>query len=344
MQTVTNSELKTFRRCQREHHILYQLGYRAREDAEALRFGTLFHRGLEALWAGRGLDAAIAAATEGAWDAFEAAKARVLLRGYVVRWGDPSQSSDVCHVEREFRAPLVNPATGAASRTYQLGGKIDVLLGRRFVEHKTTSEEIGVGSTYWRRLTLDPQVSTYYAGAKSLGHEVDGCLYDVIRKPALRPSAVAVRDADGFKVVLDEQGERVYCRPTKKGSAKPRETADAKCGYVLQTRPETPEEYEARLVDEVAANPDKYYQRGEVVRLEEEEREAALDAWQLTRSMRESELAGRAPKNPDACMRYGRACPFFDVCCGTASLDDDTRFERVEHVHQELSADVEAAE
>jgi hypothetical protein len=259
----------------------------------------------------------------------------VLLRGYDARWA--AESHDVVAVEREFYAPLCNPETGAPSRTYELGGKIDVLLGRKFVEHKTTSEDIGLGSVYWRRLTLDPQVSTYYAGAKALGHEVDGCIYDVVRKLALRPSQVPLVDDSGFKIVLDAQGERVYCKTPSKGGPKPRETASVADGYVLQTRPETVDEYEARLTEEVATRPDKYFQRGDVVRLEADEREAALDAWQLTQAMREGQRLGRHPRNPDACQRYGRVCSYFDVCTGIASLDDSTRFERVTNVHQELT-------
>jgi hypothetical protein len=109
---------------------------------------------------------------------------------------------------------------------------------------------------------------------------------------------------------------------------------------VLQTRPETPTEYEERLLDEVAQHPDRYYQRGEIVRLEAEEREAQLDAWQLARAIRESELSHAHPRNPDACQRYGRVCSYFDVCCGLASLDDPTRFQRVANVHPELSLQV----
>jgi hypothetical protein len=340
LRVVTNSEMKTRRRCAREHHYAYGLGYRTVEDAEALRFGKLWHMAMEDWWGGHGLDAAIYAGTQGDVDPFEAAKIRVLLRGYDARWASETPFSDVVAVEREFRAPLVNPDTGAPSRTYELGGKVDVLLRRRFAEHKTTSLDIGLGSMYWRALTLDSQVSTYYAGARSLGHEVDGCIYDVVRKPALRPSQVPVLDADGVKMVHDSNGERVRTKDGKKW----RETGSTADGYVLQTRPETVEEFEERLTEEVAAHPDKYFQRGEVVRLEAEEREAQLDAWQLTRAMREDELAGRHPRNADACLRYGSVCSFFDACTGVATLDDPARFERVANVHPELTAEASNAE
>jgi hypothetical protein len=335
LRVVTNSELRVRRRCQREHFFMYSQGYRPVGDVEALRFGSMFHNGREALWRGHGLEAAIEAAVVGAVDEYEAAKVRVLLIGYEARWG--GAPDDFVDAEVEFRAPLINPATGAASRTYELGGKLDGLMESRFSELKTTSEDIGLGSVYWRKLTLDPQVSTYYAGARSLGREMRGCLYDVVRKPSLRPGQVPVVDDSGFKVVLDANGERVYCKNSGKAGPKPRETGDTAQGYALQTRPETPEEYEARLAEEVASNPDRYYQRGEVVRLEAEEREFAMEVWQLTSTMREAELSGIHPRNADACQRYGRLCGFFDVCCGNASLDDGSRFQRVENVHPELS-------
>jgi len=291
---------------------MYVQGYRLIEDKAELRFGSMLHDGREELWRSGSLDAAIVAAAAGAADEYEAAKVRVLLTGYAARWGD-GPPEDFVDAEVEFRASLTNPETGAASRTFVLGGKIDALMLRRFNELKTTSEDIGPGSIYWRRLTLDPQVSTYYAGAKALGHEVDSCEYDVVRKPALRPLKATPAES------------RKY-------------TKDGRLYAAQRDQDETPAEYEARLTEEVATNPDKYYQRGEVVRLEADEREAQQDAWQLTRAMREDELAGRRPRNADACARYGRVCPYFDVCCGTASLEDATRFELVDNVHQELSA------
>mgnify|MGYP007001753624 CR=1 FL=1 len=51
----------------------------------------------------------------------------------------------------------------------------------------TTSEDIGRGTDYWRRLRMDGQVSIYYAGSAALGYPADLCLYDVLRKPSLRP-------------------------------------------------------------------------------------------------------------------------------------------------------------
>lgn len=338
---VTNSAMSCYRRCPREYMYSYVLGYRSRIEQEALRIGTLIHQGLELWWKGADMADVLAVADKAA-DAYEAAKVRVMLRGYDARWSGERDSYVVRAVEAEFRAPLVNPGSGAPSRTFELGGKIDVLLDRGIVEHKTSSADLGLGSVYWQKLALNSQVSTYFAGARALGVEPERCIYDVLRKPGQRPSLVPITDEAGFKVVLDEQGERVYCKTPSKGGPKPRETGDTKLGYVLQTRPETPEEYEERLTADVAADPDRHYQRGEVVRLEKEERDHAEDVWLLTQSMREAERANAFARNTDACERYHGMCSYWPVCSGEASIDDPSRYEKVENVHQELSAAVAA--
>jgi hypothetical protein len=47
---ISNSEMRTFRACRRLHHLQYDLLYRPAVEPDAFRFGTLFHRGLEAWW------------------------------------------------------------------------------------------------------------------------------------------------------------------------------------------------------------------------------------------------------------------------------------------------------
>lgn len=318
---VTDSELRTFRRCMREHYLRYILGYSGIGSAETLRFGSLFHVGLEAWWRAFGhtdspLEAAIDAITPHAEDEYDLVRAGVLLQGYDARWCD--QPLEVLAVEAQFRAPLINPQTGAASRTREVAGKLDAIVRREgriwIVEHKTSGEDVSTGSRYWQRLLLNSQVSMYYAGARSLGHDVAGCIYDVIGKPRQAP----------YKATPEES--RKY---TKQGHLYANQRAED----------ETPDEYRLRLLELIAANPERYYQRADVVRLEQEERDTAFDTWQTVRAMRDAELAGRYPRNPDTCERYGRMCDFFDVCTGNASLEDPTRFVHLDNVHQELAID-----
>lgn len=342
---ITVSELKCFRRCPRERHIAYGLGYRPVKDAEALWFGRLLHVGLEAWWLSRppgelrlsvALTAmTVARAADQDVDPFAVVKAEELLRGYSFRWEDESLEPVV--IEQEFRAPIVNPDTGAVSRTFELGGKVDGIVRRGssvlLLEHKTSSEDIGLGSVYWERLRLDSQISVYYEGARQLGYDVEGCIYDVVKKPGIRPSAVSLTDADGVKVVLDSAGARVRTKDGKKW----RESGDAAQGYVLQTRTETPDEYRARLRADIAENPDRYYQRGTVVRLEQEMKDAQADTWATARSIRDAQLSGRWARNTDGCQRFGRLCSYFPVCTGAASLDDPTKYRQTDTPHEELA-------
>lgn len=343
---LTHSRLATARRCKREHRIRYELGYRAVSDAEELFFGALVHLALEewwlavqaGVWEAEGLARAIAAMRAVKCDPFDLARAEAMVMGYDARWSADAAHFEVLAVERSFVTDVVNPETGASSKTWKLGGKMDVVLrdkrdGRvKFMEHKTSSEDISPGSDYWLRRRMDGQVSIYFDGTASLGWEPEACLYDVLGKPGQRPSRVAVLDEHGSKVVLNAQGERV-----RTAQGKWRQTADKEQGYTLQTRSETPDEYRLRCGEAIVADVDRYYGRHEVVRLEEELRDARFDIWAEGRELRENELAGRAQRNPDNCKRNGGMCPFFDVCTGAASLDDQSRFRRIDEVHPELA-------
>src|SRR5580692_6657637 len=141
---ITTSELKSFRSCKRQHHYSYRLGYRSIDKAGPLRFGTAIHNALEVWWSPKtlcDLGAAIEAIdSNGEIDPFERAKARAMMMNYHARWS--GEDYEILHVEKEFEAPLVNPNTGKPSNTYQLGGKIDVIIrkpnGDVFItEHKS---------------------------------------------------------------------------------------------------------------------------------------------------------------------------------------------------------------
>lgn len=326
---LTNSRLRASRRCSREQHLQYEAGYLPVETDEesTRRFGTVMHVALEAWWRAVPLtaapepvlDAALAALAGLAMDPFARAKAEVMMAAYHHRWIADAELYEVLAVEREFETALVNPLTGAESRTFRLGGKIDAIVRERatgrvlVVEHKTTSEDVSPGSAYWKRLRMDSQVSTYFDGAEAVGYRADACLYDVLLKPGQRPAKATPPEL------------RKYVQKTGKLYANQRE------------HDETPEEFKVRLLEKMLEDPVSYFARGEVVRLEQELHDARLDAWEQARVIRENQLAHRAPRNPEACERYGRLCPYWEVCTGAASLDDLTRFTRTTQVHPELA-------
>lgn len=316
MELLTASRLRSARACQRLHKLRYIDGYRPAVEAETLRFGTLVHAAREAWWRandGRRMDAALAAIDAEKSDPFDRAKARAMMIGYDGRWAGVEM--EVLAVEQEFCCELRNPATGRTGY-WALGGKIDSIVrieGRNLVsEFKTSAEDISQGSDYWRRLRMDSQVSIYFEGSRSLGHDVEGCLYDVLGKPALKPYKATPQEA------------RKY-------------TKDGALYKTQRDRDETPDEFEERLISAIAEDPSRYYQRAEVSRLDGELADGLADVWMLGQQIRESERAGRFPRNPDACIRYGRTCEFFAVCSGEASLSDASRFTRIDDKHPELA-------
>lgn len=312
LRNLSHSRLKAVRQCQRLHLYEYELGYQPLTADEVLRFGSLFHRGLEAWWKARKemRDDPLAeglAAMAGEADPFDRVRAEELLRAYDLRWAD--QPYEVLAVEQRFETSLVNPATGAASKTWQLVGVLDVVVRDLrdervlVMEHKTSGEDISPGAKYWQRLRMDGQVSVYFEGGRALGYDVSAVLYDVIAKPGIRPLKATPLESRKYK----KDGE-LYANQ--------------------RASDETPDEFRVRLVEDIAKDPNAYFGRAEVVRLEHELDEARFDIWQLGQQIRESERLNRAPRNPDACERYGRVCPFFDVCTGQASLEDPARFRR----------------
>ena len=126
---LSTSAAKVYRSCPRKYYYAYVLRRRSVEDAAALRFGTLLHLGLERWWQTVDLDAAFAAMREQytrlTAAPLDAVRAEELLRGYHARWA--GESYDVLAVEATFTAPLVNPDSGAPSKTWSLGGKIDAI-------------------------------------------------------------------------------------------------------------------------------------------------------------------------------------------------------------------------
>ena len=100
---------------------------------------------------------------------------------------------EVVTVEEEFTFPLLNPETESPSKTFVEAGKIDGVLRHRasgeikVLEHKTTSESVEPGSDYWARLAMDGQISKYVLAVMQWENEVRSVVYDVAKKPGIRP-------------------------------------------------------------------------------------------------------------------------------------------------------------
>lgn len=313
---LSSSRIGSFMTCPQKHEYQHTLGRVTLKASEALSFGRLWHKLMEAWWHpehnGRAstyrLNAAMAV-FEGDIDPFERAKAAMMLAGYTARWGD--ESIETVAVELAFSVPLIDPENGDESEFWKLCGTIDKVVkkdGKLYlVEHKTSSDDATPGSDYWRRLALDTQVSNYYIGARQAGFDVLGCLYDVAVKPAIRPLKATPEDKRKF---------------TKTGQL-----------YANQRdRDETPDEYGQRILAGVSEHPNDYFVRGEVSRLAEALDRARRDVWEIAYTMEVQMEAGMAPRNTRACRGIGGGlCEYFDVCAGAAELSDPTRFKNTDY-------------
>ena len=158
MELLTISRSKSARRCWRHHYLNYEIGRVPIKTGEALFFGTLFHIGLEQWWLawldiqngfdikvadtlGLSIEAMRAKFHGGSEDSgateFDLVKAEELMRGYHFRWGHVMSTIEIIAVESQFKMPLINPLTGRASKTFELGGKIDVRIRFRRPSSKT---------------------------------------------------------------------------------------------------------------------------------------------------------------------------------------------------------------
>ena len=310
---LTNSMRSKFNACHRAYKIAYVDLIRPAKASEALTFGTAMHALLESYWTGTNPD--FASITTG--DAYKDMTIIALYDGYIEKWG----GHDTLDYERigaeiGFEAPLMNPETGGVSKTWVLAGKIDAIAKDKttgkhiIVEHKTTSQDIGPGSDYWKKLPIDGQVSGYYVGVSTLGYDVDVCLYDVIRKPTIKPYKATPED------------KRKYNK-------------DGSLSKTCREFDETPDEWYARLKKDIAERPDYYYARVSVVRSEDDLMDYLFDMWAVGREIADAERIGRWSRNPNACSVYG-SCEYFDVCTGCASLDDVTLFRKAETTNEEL--------
>lgn len=344
----TASRARTRRECKRKHQLEYVLGWRPVKAGDALHIGTLFHLGLEAWWKtwqlsrqdeeafrdtfeiSREEDFDVRAVQQMGRNAWAAVKGRAydqekqilveeMLLAYHRRWSFEMPQWEVLSVEQFWRAPLLNPRTERASRTWDLAGKFDVIarhVGKGLtlvVEHKSSGEEIeDTSSDFWLKLRMDYQASQYYVGALLIGHEVDGLLYDVVRKTTIKPKAIKQ-----IRQKKKETDEEFAARKAVEG------------------RLENADEFRQRMREKFAAEPNKYIQRRLVPRLDSDVPEFMQDTWLEAKEAHESELLDRHPRNPSACHTYG-TCPFWEHCSAGAPLEGNPRFERKSWVHPEL--------
>lgn len=338
---LTHSAEACFKACPRRYFLRYVLGIRRSQTSDALRIGSAFHAGLEvAKGGGTEMDAfqsvrnAYDDATCPPWLTDEKYNVeREIAASMVLAWcrrwaGD--MIVDYIEVEKAFDLPIVNPATNGVTPNYRSAGKIDGIAvlpdGRiALVEHKTTAESLDVSGDYFTRLQLDGQVSRYVLAARSIGFDVQTTVYDVMRKPMIRPRSISKSDRERCTA------EGNYFGLPLTATCPDRETAEM---------------FGARLLDDCARRPEFYFVRVEIPRMAADLDEYRAEQWAIMRMIAEcnvnSKRWGRAayPRNTGSCVSQ-YTCEYLPVCKGMTGDPEETipdGYRRVERLHSELAA------
>jgi len=302
MRTISKTEIQTYRRCRREHYYGYELRMRPVEKSDALRVGSIHDAALETWWRTLDLAKVLGVIETKAQDAYEAARLSALMVGYDARW--KHEEIDVLAVQEPFYSSLSKPlefAEGGGIEGVRFGGVFDAVVRYRatgrvsLVESKSSKENITPGSWFWKRTMLDIQISHYLDAGKRFG--ATELVYDVSRKPDLEPLKAS-------KEIKYRKDGQPYAN--------------------TRLADETPEEYGERCLKAIREDPESYYQRPTIVRLAEEAKEAERDLLLTVASLVRDR--GPRPRNPDACLRYGSACPYYGVCTGSVEITNTNLF------------------
>lgn len=341
--SYTNSSMTAFRRCTREFDLRYRHRLeRSDGEREVLAVGSAWHAALEAATRAGDQMAGYEAINRHAPGALWREKLARMLSCYF--WYYQERPLDIVEPEREFSY------VDAAGHTRR--GKMDgvIRLDSKLVayyevppesvlEYKTTSEDIEGASDYWGELRMGTQVTFYgLAHEQATGRRPESTLYDVVRKPTIRPKAVTKKDLARLRAEVGESGAGLYFNEKFDSDEVEAAAHDGK---------ETLRMYGARLTADIGDRPERYFQRRVISRTRKDHEDGEADTASTIAAMASLDSAhpmggdGPAagfPRNPNACKTYG-TCDFFGLCsvgeypsCGTAP----SGFQIREQLHPEL--------
>jgi hypothetical protein len=319
----TYSMWSLFRNCRKAADWRYVQQVVPNERDGNLHYGSLIHDCLETWHRYRSLEEVLGLIDQRCPDRTHDERQRrdwhlatAMMTGYANRY--PEEEFEVVELEKVFQGPIVNPETGAASRSFVLSGKVDgiVKIGNEYfvLEHKTASL---LDSSYLERLWTDFQITLYsYYVEQTLGIPITGILYNVLVKAKLQQSAGETEEE--FEA---RHAELVAKSKTGKSSAKRR-------------TPESDEDFQARLAEKYADpamfHREKLYlsrDRFEILRAE---------LWELTQAFLDARRRGVFYQNTSHCFQYQRPCPYFALCRSNGNPNVLENFYQRVEPHEEL--------
>lgn len=323
--TTTYSMWNLFRNCRKAAHWRYVLELVPLEKDRHLSFGSLIHECLEVWHRSRDLRAALDVIDRACTNrAQEEEQRRVwhlataMMRGYATRYS--TEDFEVVELEKAFEGEIINPESGAASRSFVLAGKVDgvVRVGDEhfLLEHKTAA---GVDAGYLERLWTDFQITVYaYYVERALGIRISGVLYNILVKARLQQSAGETEEEFAAR-----RAELIAKSKTGKSSAKRR-------------LPETDDEFQARLAAKYA-EPEMFHR--ELLYISRDQFDTLrAELWELTQAFLDARRRDVWYQNTSFCFQYGKPCPYFALCRSGGSPNVLENFYERRLPHEELRA------
>ena len=322
--TSTYSMWSLFRNCRMACKLRYIDFLVSLESDPNLRFGSAIHKFLECWHRHRDLVQVLdlidrsypnRAADDDQLRDWHLATA--IMKGYATRY--PTEEFEVVDLEKTFEGEVVNPATGATSRSFMLAGRVDgiVRIGDEhfLLEHKTASV---LDSGYIEKLWTDFQITLYvWYVEQALGIRISGVVYNILVKAKLQQSR-------GETQVEYEarRAELIAKSKTGKSSAQRR-------------MPESDNDFQARLAVKYS-EPGMFHR--EILYISRD-RFAVLqfELWELTQNFLDARRRDTWYQNTSQCFQYGRPCAYFPLCRSDFSpLVRDNHY-RVQPPHEELN-------
>ncbi|MCP4678071.1 MAG: PD-(D/E)XK nuclease family protein [Deltaproteobacteria bacterium] len=332
MMITTYSMWNSFRNCLRKCYWRYFRELVPLDRAQALWFGSSIHDCLE-LWHHTydlaevldHIDHVYADRAQDSRALTDWHMARTMMQGYADRY--PSEEFEVVALEEKFEGAIVNPATGASSRSFTLAGKVDGIVRYPglnggpdeyfLLEHKTASQ---IDSGYLERLWTDFQIILYcWYVEQTLGIHISGVIYNILVKAKLKQS----------------KGETEHEYEERRAAL----IAKSKTGRTSAKRkmPESNDDFQLRLATKYA-NPEMFHR--EVLYISREQfAELQAELWELSQALLDARRRDVWYQNTSNCFNWGRPCTYFPLCrSGGSKLVVENSY-RKEPPHEELRSE-----
>jgi hypothetical protein len=288
--TVSASECNTWMQCNQEWHYKYVLRIWPMQDDPRTWHGSAWDKALKILETGGSHGDAVESLYHSPLQETDCRVLEMLLVAWQTKYGPIKQLQSAS--QKFFLTSLM------------VRGEFDGVAddGMVLIEHKLTRESVEAGSVWWDRRVIDTQTSIYAAAQSHmyLGDK-QSIIVDATNLPTISRQLATPIESRRFRV----KDGGIY-----KGQREQDEPID---------------EWLARIEQSIVEKSDQMFQRKTLTASSSEIDCTKSRVASIVNQM--SQAFGYMPvRNGHSCWRFGRWCPYRDICLGYDSLDS-ARFE-----------------